>query len=134
MSDIAALRSDVNYNYTFGGAPGFGSGEHGVIKGEGKTVIIQGSDNGVYVHEIRHIGQSMANGGLRFSTRAETLNRLLNAGSNSFQRTNFEVDGYRAQFSLYRNSYPAPGGARVLADINATSLKTIVGDNGSPLY
>jgi len=78
LTNIGNLRSDVNYNYSFGGAPGFGSGEHGVLKGDGKEVIIQGSNDGLYVHEIRHIGQSLANGGLRFSTNPATLNRLLN--------------------------------------------------------
>jgi RHS repeat-associated protein len=134
LNNITALRNDVNFNYTFGGAPGFGSGEHGVLRGNGNNVIVQGSNNGLYVHEIRHIGQSLANGGLRFSTNPATLGRLLNAGTNPAQRTAFEVDAYQAQFSLDINSYPAPGGARVLSDINATSLRTIIGDNGTPLY
>lgn len=134
LNDIASLRADVNFNYKFGGAPGFGSGEHGVLKGEGKNVIIQGSNDGLYVHEIRHVGQSLANGGLRFSTNEATMNRLLNAGTTPAQRSAFEVDAYRVQFSINRNSYPAPTGARSLADINVNSLRTIIGDNGAPIY
>jgi len=134
LTNIGNLRSDVNYNYSFGGAPGFGSGEHGVLKGDGKEVIIQGSNDGLYVHEIRHIGQSLANGGLRFSTNPATLNRLLNAGGDAASRTGMEVDAYRAQFSIDRSSYPAPGGARRLSDINAATLHTIIGDSGNPLY
>ncbi|MDR6571143.1 DUF6443 domain-containing protein [Chitinophaga ginsengisegetis] len=134
LNNINALRADVAYNYTFGGAPGFGSGEHGVLMGTGNNVIIQGSNDGLYIHEIRHIGQSLANGGLRFSVSEATRGRLLNAGTNPAQRSAFEVDAYRVQFSIDRNSYPAPGGARVLGDINEASLRTITGDNGSPIY
>jgi RHS repeat-associated protein len=135
LADINSLRTDVNFNYTFGGAPGFGSGEHGVLRGSGNNVIIQGSDDGLNLHEIRHIGQSLANGGLRFSTNTATFGRLINAGSPDRARSNaFEVDAYQAQFSFDRNSYPAPGGARVLSDINLTSLRTIIGDSGGILY
>ena len=133
LANITALRNDVNFNYSFGGAPGFGSGEHGVLRGGGNNVIIQGSNDGLYIHEIRHVGQSLANGGLRFSTNPNTLGRLLNVGTNPAQRTAFEVDAYQAQFSIDRSSYPAPGGARILSDINATSLRTIIGDSGSTL-
>ena len=135
LNDITSLRNDVNFNYTFGGAPGFGSGEHGVLRGSGNNVIIQGSDDGLNVHEIRHIGQSIANGGLNFSTNTATFGRLINAGSPDRARSNaFEVDSYQAQFSFDRNSYPATGGARVLSDINSTSLRTIIGDSGGILY
>lgn len=135
LGDIASLRNDATYNYTFGGAPGFGSGEHGVLRGSGNNVIIQGSDDGLNVHEIRHIGQSIANGGLRFSSNTATFGRLINAGSPDRARSNaFEVDAYQAQFSFDRNSYPATGGARVLSDINTTSLRTIIGDSGGILY
>lgn len=133
LNNINDLRRDVN-NFTFGGAPGFGSGEHGVLRGEGRTIIIQGSTDGLYIHEIRHIAQGLANGGMRFSTNPATLGRLLNAGVNAVQKAAFEVDSYRVQFSFDRNSYPAPGGARSLDDINETTLRTIIGDNGQPLY
>ena len=134
LQNINNLRADENYNYTFGGEPAGGSGEHGVLRGSGNNIIIQGSNDGLYVHEIRHIQQSLDNGGLQFSSNPNTMGRLLNAGSDPSQRTAFEVDAYQAQFSLDRNSYPAPGGARVLGDINATSLHTINGDNGTPIY
>jgi RHS repeat-associated protein len=135
LGDINSLRNDVNFNYTFGGAPSFGSNEHGVLRGSGNDVIIQGSNDGLYVHEIRHIEQSLANGGLRFSTNSATLGRLINAGSPDRARSNaFEVDTYQAQFSFDRTSYPAAGGARVLSDINITSLRTIIGDSGGILY
>jgi RHS repeat-associated protein len=133
LTDINALRNDNTYNYTFGSSS-LGAGRHGVVMGSGNDVIIEGSNEGLYVHEMRHIGQSLSNGGLRFSTNSNTLGRLLNAGSNAVQRAAFEVDTYQAQFSLYRNSYPAPGGARVLADINVTSLKTIKDDDDAPVY
>lgn len=134
LNDIANLRSDQNFNYTFG-SPNEGSGEHQVLRGEGNNVIIQGSDDGLYVHEMRHIGQSLANGGLRFSVNPLTFGRLRNAGSPDHARSNqFEVDAYQAQFSLDRNSYPARGGARVLSDINTRSLLTINGDNGESIY
>ena len=135
LGDIASLRNDANYNYTFGGAPGFGIGEHGVLRGSGNDVIIQGSNDGLNLHEIRHIGQSLANGGLRFSSDAGTFGRLINAGSPYRAKSNaFEVDAYQALFSFDRNSYPATGRARVLSDINTTSLRTIIGDSGGILY
>ena len=135
LGDIASLRNDATYNYTFGGAPGFGSGEHGVLRGTGNNIIIQGSDDGLNVHEIRHIGQSIENGGLSFSTSADTFGRLINAGSPDRARSNaFEVDAYQAQFSFDRNSYPTTRGAKVLSDINTTSLRTIIGENGGILY
>ena len=124
LGDIANMRTDVNFNYTFG-SPDGGSSAHFITRGTGNNVIIQGSDDGLYVHEIRHVGQSIANGGLRFSSSG----KLIAVGSPDRNVTRqHEVNAYQAQFSFDRNSYPAPGGARVLADINITSLLTIPGN------
>ena len=121
LSDIGNLRTDANFNYTFG-APNTGTLAHFITRGSENNVIIQGSDDGLYVHEIRHIGQGLANGGLRFSSTG----KLIAVGSPDRNVTRqHEVNAYRAQFSFDRNSYPAPGGAKVLADINIESLLTI---------
>jgi len=105
LGDIVNMRTDVNFNYTFG-SPDAGSSAHFVIRGSGNNVIIQGSDYGLYVHEIRHVGQSLANGGLRFSSSRN----LIAVGSPDLNVTRqYEVNAYQAQFSFDRNSYPAPG-------------------------
>ncbi len=121
LGDIGNMRTDVNFNYTFG-SPDAGSSAHFITRGTGNNVIIQGSNDGLYVHEIRHVGQSLANGGLRFSSSG----KLIAVGSPDRNVTRQqEVNAYQVQFSFDRNSYPAPGGARILADINITSLLTI---------
>lgn len=105
------------------------------MRGAGINIIIQGSNDGLYVHEIRHVGQALSNGGLRFSTNANSFGIQVNPGSPDRARSNaFEVDAYQAQFSFDRSSFPTSGGARVLSDINITSLRTITGDSGGIIY
>ncbi|HRN79765.1 MAG TPA: RHS repeat-associated core domain-containing protein [Ferruginibacter sp.] len=133
LSDLNVLRADKNYNFSFK-RPGASTIEHGVLKGSGNNVIIQGSDDGLFVHEIRHVNQSLEKGGLIFSIDPETIDRLLNPGITKPERRANEIDAYRAGFSYDNNSYPAPTRAKKLADINDDSLRTILGDDNKPVY
>ena len=126
--DIENLRSDNDHDYSFV-SPSSENGEHHVV-GDGRKVEIEGSSDGLYVHEIRHIGQSLAAGGLKFSTKAETKGLLLNAGGRNGAIGN-EVEAYRAQYS-FDSSYP--GRAFNLNDINAASVGAILNDDFKKIY
>jgi len=108
LGDLNKMRSDENYNYKFG-RPSFGQAQHNVIKGAGNNVIVQGSDDGLWVHEIRHLGQSLDNGGLRFSKEG----KLLNVGRTEIEQDLMEIDAYKTQFSYDQRSFPAPGGQQI---------------------
>ncbi|RFS21057.1 hypothetical protein DVR12_17095 [Chitinophaga silvatica] len=137
LADINSLRTDENYNYTFE-KPGNGSIMHTVYKREAengienKDVVIQGSNDGLYIHEIRHIGQSLAAGGLSFSESPNTKGRLKYASVG--RRQELEVNAYQTQFSLDPLGYPATRRAFMLSDINIESLKSILGEDGNAAY
>ena len=130
LDDIDVLRDDPNHNYIFAGATQ--SGVHGVLLTE-NGIVIQGANSALHIHEVRHVVQAKDGRGLRFGTGPRTLNMLLNDGTTIEQVRANEVEAYQVQFS-FDGSYPAPGGASKLGDINEDSLLTITNSKGNRVY
>jgi RHS repeat-associated protein len=125
-SNINQLRNDQGHDYSFV-SPASDDGSHHVI-GIGRKVQIEGSNDGLYIHEISHISQSLNAGGLRFQNET---NYLLNAGNGNGIIGN-EVDAYRIQFSFngsFGTSY-----AHSLSDINSQSVVDMRDTNGNTPY
>ena len=104
-----------------------GDGTHRVIKHRDGVIGIEGSNIGLYLHEIRHVGQSLEAGKLKFNGKGQ----LYNAGKTKEEQTENEIEAYKVQFS-YDGSYPV--GATVLNDINKNSLLKIKTEDGIPIY
>lgn len=90
-------------------------------------INIEGSNTGLHIHEIRHVGQSIEAGGVRFNKGG----RLLNAATTLEGARNNEINAYQTQYS-FDGSYP--GGASSLKDINSTSLMNIKTSDGKTVY
>jgi RHS repeat-associated protein len=113
-NDIDKLRNDQGHDYSFV-SPASDDGTHHVNGDGGRGVQIEGSNNGLYIHEIAHVRQSLDAGGLRFSPE----HLLYNAGNGSGILGN-EVDSYRIQFSFdgtFSTSF-----ASKLSDIDSKSV------------
>jgi RHS repeat-associated protein len=125
LSDIEAIGNAAEtYRLT---GPSANDGTHGVVKGSDEVINIEGSNTGLHIHEIRHVGQSIEAGGVMFNKDG----RLLNAATTLRQARQFEVEAYQVQYS-YDGSYPA--GASSLKDINEKSLMQIKLQNGGKVY
>jgi hypothetical protein len=107
--------------------PSQGDGTHGVVKNSKGVIQIEGSNTGLHLHEIRHIGQSMEQGGTKFNSSGQ----LLLAGANKEEGRKNEVEAYKVGYS-YDGQYP--GGASSLKDINQKSLMDIKFPDGSSVY
>ena len=121
MSAIEAMKADVNHNYSFE-SPANDDGTHHVIHGEGKNVVVEGSNNGLFLHEGIHILQGLSSGGLRFSTKENTKGLLLNVGA-----TGSHI-GDEVQFSF--DGTFSTSSERNLSDINPSAVRGLHdGDN-----
>ena len=126
IAAVGAMRADLDHNYTFE-SPANDDGTHHVLQGEGKTVVVEGSNTGLFLHESVHILQGLNTGGLRFSTNEATKGYLLNAGATG-SHIGDEVQSYRVQFS-FDGSF-STGSARNLSDINPATVRDLHdGDN-----
>jgi hypothetical protein len=125
LADIKSI-GDATETYTLA-SPSKSDGTHGVVKGSDGVIKIEGSNTGLHLHEIRHIGQSIGAGGVRFNSNGQ----LLNSATTKADGRNNEINAYQAQYS-YDGSYPASAGS--LKDINAKSLMEIKKDDGTPVY
>lgn len=125
LSDIEAIGNAAEIFKL--GSPSSSDGTHGVVKGADGVITIEGSNTGLHVHEIRHVGQSIEAGGVKFNKDG----KLLNAATTLEGARNNEVNAYQTQYS-YDGSYPA--GASSLKDINATSLMKIKTTDGRVVY
>ncbi|MCW5921679.1 MAG: hypothetical protein KIS77_05000 [Saprospiraceae bacterium] len=125
LSDIEAIsKASETFNLT---GPSKSDGTHGVIKNDKGVIQIEGSSTGLHLHEIRHVGQSIEAGGLKFNKNGQ----LINAATTLEEARNNEVNAYQVQYS-YDGSYPA--GASSLSDINPTSLMKIKSADGTAIY
>jgi RHS repeat-associated protein len=107
--------------------PSSSDGKHGVVKGTNDVIKIEGSNTGLHLHEIRHVGQSFDAGGMKFNEDG----KLLNAANTKEGGRNNEVNAYQIQFS-FDGSYPV--GARYLKDINGKTLMAIKDEKGRIVY
>jgi len=124
-NDIEALRNDHGHDYSFetGGSDGY---NYVTGANDSRAVGIVASTDGLYVHEIRHIGQNLSAGGLKF-----TGGRLINPGGSLGRNMINEMDAYRAQYAL-DGTFPGH-----TADINGITGDTVYGirdDSGTAVY
>lgn len=127
LQDIKAIgEAPEVYRLT---GPSSDDGTHGVVRDDSGFINIEGSNTGMHLHEIRHIGQSFERDGVRFDDDGY----LRNPAYTKQEARNNEVEAYRVQFS-YDSSYPAPSGARSLKYINDRSLMDIRLPDGKRLY
>ena len=125
LADIKAIGNAAEtYKLT---GPSSSDGTHGVIKGADGVIKIEGSSTGLHIHEIRHIGQSLEGGGLKFNKDGA----LKNAATTIEGARNNEVNAYQTQFS-FDNSYPV--GAASLKDINSKTLMYIRTADNKDVY
>ena len=125
LSDIKAI-GDSKEIFTLT-TPSKNDGRHSVVKGSDGVIKIEGSNSAIHLHEIRHIGQSISNGGLKFNEQ----NILLNSAKTQARGIVNEINAYQVQYS-FDSSYP--GGASSLKDINSNSLMQIKDDNEITIY
>ena len=125
LADVEAIGNAAE-TYKLG-SPSASDGTHGVVKGADGVIKIEGSNTGLHIHEIRHVGQSIEAGGVKFNKDG----KLLNAATTLEGARNNEVNAYQTQFS-FDGSYPA--GASSLKDINGTTLMNIKTSDGKTVY
>lgn len=125
LYDIEAIGNAAEiYRLT---GPSANDGTHGVVRGSDGVINIEGSNTGLHIHEIRHVGQSIEAGGVRFNKNG----RLLNSATTLLGARLNEVNAYQTQYS-FDGSYPA--GASSLKDINEKSLMQIKMEGGTKVY
>jgi len=125
LGDIEAIG---NASETFKlGRPSSSDGTHGVAKGSDGVITIEGSNIGLHIHEIRHVGQSIEAGGVKFNKDG----KLLNSATTLEGGRNNEVNAYQTQYS-YDGSYP--GSASSLKGINSKYLMQIKTEDGKIVY
>ena len=125
LSDIKAI-GEAKETYALS-SPSQSDGTHGVVKDSKGVIQIEGSNTGLHLHEIRHVGQSIDAGGVKFNKNGQ----LLNAATTNEGARNNEVNAYQVEYS-YDYSYPA--GASSLKDINGNTLMNIKKDDGTSVY
>ncbi|MDD3364584.1 MAG: RHS repeat-associated core domain-containing protein [Syntrophomonas sp.] len=125
LSDIKSV-GDAPETYKLAG-PSSSDGIHGVVKSADGVIKIEGSNTGLHIHEMRHVGQSIEAGGVKFNKDG----KLLNAATTKEGTRINEVNAYQVQYS-YDGSYPA--GASSLKDINGTTLMQIKTEDGRIVY
>lgn len=123
---VVDVRADVAHNFSFEG-PASDDGTHHVTQGENKNIIVEGSNDGLYFHEVTRIEQSYKAGGLSFSSG----HLLYNAGRNPAQNIGNEVMAYRAQYA-YSHSFP--GFASTIFGITPSSVTEITNNSGEKVY
>src|SRR5690606_572240 len=72
LSDIEAIGNAAETFKLTG--PSASDGTHGVLIGDDGVIKIEGSRTSLHIHEIRHVGQSMEAGGMKFNEKGQLLN------------------------------------------------------------
>ena len=100
LDDIETLGNDQDYVYSLGN---YSNGDrHYVTSKDGKNVTIEGSTNGLKIHEISHIALERNSGRLlNFESRN---NRMFLKGLSLKDYWNHERIGYEHQWSLNNSS------------------------------
>jgi hypothetical protein len=106
--------------------PGGNSGN--VTQGKDGKVYINAPTDGLAVHEIKHVGQSLKAGGLYFNNGV-----LQNAGTSNEKRGLNEVDAYKAQFSL-NGHFPGVNGMWSPNEITLPLIKAMKDKEGKLMY
>ena len=75
LADVEAIG---NASETFKlGRPSASDGTHGVVKGADGVITIEGSNTGLHIHEVRHVGQSIEAGGVKFNKDGGSTLKLM---------------------------------------------------------
>ncbi len=123
---IDALGADKENTYDLVGGDESNDGRHFVQKGNDGTINIQGSNDALHVHEIKHVSLSLAStGGLQFNSSG-----YLRPVDPTGERD--EIAGYQAQYSFSPNTLPS--GASSLNAINLRYLANMRDDKGNLVY
>jgi RHS repeat-associated protein len=94
IGDIMSLGTDLENGYSLKSGDNQGGGKHGVSKGSDGIINIFGSNDGLYIHEIRHASNSLkSRNGFVWTKNNELSPALL--GRNGSDE---EISGYRAQW------------------------------------
>jgi hypothetical protein len=128
-SDVDAIDVDENkyrMSYHAGEKPGVYLNKSGVISIDGDPY------GGISFHEIRHVGQALANGG---SPSFNDDGWMINSGSGGKKISN-EIDAFSAQYSFDRSSLPVPvNSIKELQSQNGVCwLSELKDDDGTPSY
>ncbi|EGJ99791.1 MULTISPECIES: DUF6443 domain-containing protein [Dysgonomonas] len=129
-NDIDLLGNDQNNTYALSSISG---GQHKVRLGSDNKVYIETSSDGLSIHEVTHVRQSLDTGGLQFSPNGELLNAGIKspASSRYARMSGMEVEAYQMQYS-YDKSYPGKTN-NGLQGIDVHSVGDIR-DNGKLVY
>ena len=129
LADVKSI-GEAKETYRLSG-PSQTNGAHGVVKASDGVINIEGSNTGLHIHEIRHVGQSIEAGGVKFNSNGQLLNaaKVFNGDYSKVYKN--EVNAYQVQYS-FDGSYPT--GVSSLKDINTKSLRDIKDDNGNYIY
>jgi hypothetical protein len=88
---LSDIKSIVNAAETYKlSVPSSSDGTHGVVKGADGVIKIEGSNTGFHIHEMRHVGQSIEAGGVKFNKDG----KLLNPATTKKGARNNEVNAY----------------------------------------
>lgn len=123
--DIDQLGVDQENTYVLNN-PGGNKGN--VTQGKDDKVYINAPTDGLAVHEIKHVRQSLNAGGLNFNDGV-----LQNAGTSNQERGMNEVNAYKAQFSL-NGFFPRVKGMWSPNEITLPLIKGMKDSNGNLLY
>jgi RHS repeat-associated protein len=122
-TDIKKLGDDQDHVYDLVNTNG---GDHNVKKGSDGVINIEGSSDGLYIHEIRHVSLSLSSSkGLQFK------DGLLKPNNANGEKD--EIEGYSAQHGFDPRSLPSvyPDS---LNEIDAYYIGNIKRDDGSLVY
>lgn len=136
LSDIDMLENDENHYYAL--TENWGEENH-VRIGAGGIVLIDTSSDGISLHEIRHVAQSLLAGGLEFNKEGFLKNAALNNGAEKRKGIQLfeaialqEIEAYKVQFSM-EGVFPISG-VNTLGGINIDSVGSITDEKGVFVY
>lgn len=106
-------------------------GTSNVIK-NGDVIEIGGKSDADFIHEITHIGRSLASGGMKCNTVG-----LINPGNDKKEKRENEIEAYQTGFAYDKHSYPVEpveSSTKTLGEINHDTLKLIKNKDGKETY
>jgi RHS repeat-associated protein len=129
LLDIDALDKDQENLYKLVG-PGIGGSEKHRVYQDPETgvVKIEGANDALHIHEIRHVALSLSVDGFLDFNDKNNLKPVLSRRSGKDD----EIQGYRAQYAFRPGSLP-----RSAANINSIDFKWVASlttEDGSPMY
>jgi low affinity Fe/Cu permease len=120
--DIERLSNDKKYLYTFSQ-----TGDNSVIRKTNNVIIIQGANDALLIHEIRHISLWLQSGRAFQFSKNKLLMPIFGDGSVD------ELQAYRAQYAFEPNSLPGVFPTD-MAHVNIEYIAKIQKADGSIAY